>query len=328
MRSGQWQKRLPSQRIVLLLVLGCLFLVFSTFIEGFFDLLNLVERSRYWVATGMIAVPMTFIIAAGGIDLSVGSILALSGIVLGLLYRDAAWPIGWAALAAVGTGGLAGGLNGWVSSYLRVPSLVVTLATMALFSGAAMGLSRARPVGNLPLSFQWLGQGDLFQIPLGRTGLLSIPVPLLVLALTVSIGGLLLRRSWVGRFTECIGENETAAQFAAIDVRRIKLALFTASGLVCGLASLLYTALYATARPDAGRGLELESIACVVLGGTRIRGGKATVTGTLAGLLLIGILRYGLEMAGVKSEQLVVVVGCLLVVAAVFSERFSARGET
>jgi ribose transport system permease protein len=108
----------------------------------------------------------------------------------------------------------------------------------------------------------------------------------------------------------------------------MKLALFTASGLVCGLASLLYTALYATARPDAGRGLELEGVACVVLGGTRIRGGKATLTGTLAGLLIIGILRYGLEMAGVKSEHLVIGVGCLLVVAAVFSERLSAGSGT
>lgn len=318
-------KRLLSREAALLLVLFAMFTAFSLMVEGFFDWFNLFERSRYWVIPGMIAVPMTFIIATAGIDLSVGSMVALSGIVLGLLYRDASCPIALAAAGAVAAGFLAGLFNGAVGSYVGVPPLVVTLATMALFRGIAMGLSQAQSVANLPASFQWLGQGDLFTVTVGSAGSFSIPVPLLVLALTVILGALLLRRSWVGRFTECIGENETAASFAAIDVRLMKCALYTACGAVCGLAAVFHTALYATAKADTAKGLELEVIACVVVGGTRISGGRGSVIGSLLGLLIIGILRYGLEMAGIKSQHVVLFVGGLLILTAVFNEWMATR---
>ena len=321
------QKILRSRESILMLILLVLFAGFAIGIEGFFDWLNLLERSRYWVVPGMLAVPMTFIIATAGIDLSVGSILGMSGIILGLLFRDLGWPISLAACAAVLISGLAGAFNGGVSSYLRIPPLVVTLATMALFSGAAMGLSQARPIGNFPASFQWFGQGDLVKLSLGGNKAVSFPVPLMILLLTVIAGWLLMRRSWIGRFTECIGENEIAAEFAAINVRRMKLFLYTASGLIAGLAAVINTAQYATARPDAGKGLELEVIACVVVGGTRISGGRATVIGSLLGLLLIGLLRYGLEMAGVQSQHGIMVVGALLILTAVLNEWQSARAE-
>ncbi|MEW5979580.1 MAG: ABC transporter permease [Acidobacteriota bacterium] len=313
-----------SRELILLLILAALVFGFSVSVDGFLDWMSLAARSRYWVATGMIAVSMTFVIATAGIDLSVGSILALSGVILGVLYRDAGWPIFFAALGAVLAGGLAGAFNGWLSSYLKIPALVVTLATMALFSGIAMGLSQARPIGNLPRSFQWIGQGDLFRVHLSPAHSISVPFPILVLVLTAAVGWILLRRSWIGRFAECIGESEMAAQFAAIDVRRTKLAIYAASGLVAGMASLVYTALFATARPDAGKGIELEVIACVVLGGTRIGGGSATVMGSLIGLLIVGIMRYGLEMAGMKSEFLIISMAGVLILSAVLNEQLSS----
>ena len=317
---------LASRESILLLILISLCILFSVFVEGFSDLVNVVERSRYWVVPGMIAVPMTLIISTGGIDLSVGSILGMCGIVLGLLYRDAGWPIVLASFAAVVTGFLAGAFNGGVSSYLKIPPLVVTLATMALFSGIALALSQARPVSNFPELFQWLGQGDLVQLDLGEKGDISFPAPLLAL-FAVSLGGwLIMRRSWVGRYAECIGDNEVAAKFAAIDVRRLKWALYALTGGICGIASVFYTSLYATARPEAGRGMELETIACVVVGGTRISGGRGTVIGTILGLLIIGVLRYGLEMAGVPSQRLIIFVGVLLIVTAVLNERLSGKG--
>jgi rhamnose transport system permease protein len=306
-----------------------LFVVFTGFaltVDGFFDWFNIMERSRYWVVAGMIAVPMTFIIATAGIDLSVGSMLALSGIVMGVLFRDAGVSVWLACIGGVLVGTAAGAFNGAVISYLRVPPLVVTLATMALFSGLAMGLSKADPVSGFPLSFQWLAQGDVLEIPLA-SGPVFVPAPLIALAVTVIVGMVLIRYSWIGRFSECIGENEIAAAFAAIDVRRLTLWLYTACGFVCGCAASVYTALYATARPDAAKGLELEVIACVVVGGTRISGGQASVLGSLLGLLLIGILRYGLEMAGVKSQHLVIVVGVLLIVMVVFNEWMARRSQ-
>jgi len=314
------RRMLFSREAVLAYVFVVLFAGFAIFAEGFLDWFSLFERARYWVVPGLIAVPMTFIIATAGIDLSVGSIVAMCTIVFGLLHSDAHWPILAAACAAVGAGMLGGAINGAASSFLGIPPLVVTLATMALYRGVAMGLSQARTVSDFPEGFLWISQGDAFGIPLGEGDMVFVPVPLFALMALVFVGWLLMRKSWVGRFTECIGENVTAARFAAIDVRRLTLALYTACGAVCGVAALFNTALYATAKADAATGMELEAIACVVIGGTRVSGGQGSVIGSLLGLLVIGILRYGLEMAGVKSQHVVIFVGALLIVTAVFNE--------
>ena len=323
------RRLLLSREAVLCYLFGAMFAGFAATTEGFLDWFSLLERARYWVIPGMIAVPMTFIIATSGIDLSVGSIVAMCGIVLGLLHSDAQWPIWLAALAAVASGVAAGAVNGGVSSYLRIPPLVVTLATMALFRGVAMGLSKARTVSDFPESFLWISQGDAFKVPLVGDEAVFFPVPVIALILVVALGWVLMRKSWIGRYTECIGENSIGASFAAIDVRRMNLALYTACGAVCGIASLFNTALYATAKADAAMGMELEAIACVVIGGTRISGGEGSVIGSLLGLLIIGILRYGLEMAGVKSQHVVIFVGALLVATAVINEwlaRVRTRG--
>ena len=314
-----------SRETVLASVLVIMFTGFAATTEGFLDWFSLFERSHYWVIPGLIAVPMTFIIATSGIDLSVGSMVAMCAIILGLLHNDAHWPIALAAVAAVAAGFAAGAFNGGVSSYLRIPPLVVTLATMALFRGVAMGLSKARSLGNFPDALLWLSQGDAFRIPTGSLDKVYFPVPLFALLAVVALGWFLMRRSWVGRFTECIGENEIAAEFAAIGVRRLKLALYTACGGVCGVAALFNTALYATAKADAAAGIELDAIACVVIGGTRISGGEGSVIGSLLGLLIIGILKYGLEMAGVRSQNVVIFVGALLIVTAAFNEWMASR---
>lgn len=307
-----------SRETVLCGLFAAIFTAFAMTTDGFLDAFSLFERARYWVIPGLVAAPMTFIIATSGIDLSVGSIIAMCGIILGLLYSDAHWPIALAAAAAIGAGIAAGALNGGVSSYLRIPPLVVTLGTMTLFRGIAMGLSKARTFSDFPDSFLWISQGDAFKLPFGDG--IFFPAPVIGLIAAVAIGWILMRKSWLGRYTECIGENATAAAFAAIDVRRINLALYTACGAVCGVASLFNTALYATAKADAAVGTELEAIACVVIGGTRISGGEGSVLGSLLGLLIIGILRYGLEMAGMKSQHVVIVVGVLLVATAVVNE--------
>lgn len=315
---------LLTREMALLTGLVLLLVGFSIYTPGFFDLFNLLDRSRYWVITGLIAVPMTFVIATSGIDLSVGSIVALSSMVLGLSFHNLGWPIGVASFAAIATGLLAGGLNGVIISKLRIPPLVVTLATMAFYSGLAYGISKAKPITGFPPSFQWISQGDAFEFNIGG-GPVFFPVSLLFL-IAIYIGGtLLLRKSWFGRYTEAIGENETAAEFAAINVRKMKLAIYTFSGLIAGIAALFYSAQFASARPDAGKGLELEAVACVVVGGTRISGGRGSIPGTLLGLLIIGILRYGLEMSGVKSEHLIIVIGVLLIIMAVFNEWMATR---
>ncbi len=307
---------------VLVGALVILFAYFAWRAPGFFDAFNLLERSRYWVAPGLMVVPMTFIIATSGIDLSVASILAMSAMVMGLAFRDWGMPMYLAACCAVLTGLAAGALNGGIASYVRIPPLVVTLATMTLFRGVAMGLSRARPVGGFPASFQWLGQGNVFQIPGTAANPVYVPFSVLVLLGVFAVGWGLMHRSWVGRFTELIGENETAARFAGIDVSLLKCLLFTACGGLCGLAAVFHTAFYATAKADTALGMELEVIACVVIGGTRISGGRASMPGALLGLLIFGILQFGLEMSGVRSRNIIIIVGLVLILTAVMNERF------
>lgn len=322
------KKLFRARETVLFGVLCLMLLGFSMTTEYFLNLDSLLSYSRYWVAPGMLAIPMTFIIATAGIDLSVGSIVAMCGIVLGILYRDYQWPIAAACAAAIASGTAAGAFNGGVSSLLRIPPLVVTLATMTLFRGVAFGLSKADAISNFPGSFTYLGNGTLFTFYFNGEAV-YVPATLLGLAFTVMAGGVLLRFSWIGRYTLAIGENPVAAAFAAIPVRWMLFGIYTACGFVCGVASLFYTAVFATARADGATGLELEAIAAVVIGGTRISGGQASVTGTLLGLLIIGILRYGLELSGVKSQYVVIIVGLLLIVTAVFNEWMARRaGES
>ena len=320
-------KRIATSReFFLFLLFLVLFIIFAVTVEGFLNPYHLLRRTRYWVAAGMIAVPMTFIIATAGIDLSVASIVALCGVVLGMAFNDLGLPLPVAMAAALIAGTLAGGLNGYVGSYIGVPPLVVTLATMVLYRGIAMGLSRARSFGDFPGYFLAFHADalKLVSMPIKRQ---YIPVSLLVMLGIFFVGWLLMRRSWVGRYTECIGENETAAQFAAIDVRWLKCMLYTVCGLVCGVAALFHTSLYASAKADTATGMELDVIACVVIGGTRISGGQASVIGSLLGLFIIGILTHGLQLAEFESEQIVIVVGALLIVMAVLNEWMARKGE-
>lgn len=319
---------LRARETALFGVLCVLFVGFSLTDEYFLNLDALFNKSRFWVASGMIAVPMTFVIATAGIDLSVGSIVGMCGIVLGILYRDYHWPIAGACAAAVLSGTAAGAFNGGISSTLRIPPLVVTLATMTLFRGVAFGLSKADAISSFPEGFTWLGQGTLFTFYMNGEPV-GVPAALLGLVGTVLIGGVLMRFSWIGRYALAIGENPVAATFAAVPERWVLFGIYTAVGFVCGVASLFYTALYATARADGATGMELEAIAAVVIGGTRISGGQASVSGTLLGLLIIGILTYGLELRGVESPYVVITVGLLLIATVVFNEWMARRaGES
>lgn len=317
------KRLIASREFLLFVLLAMVYLAFALSVDGFSDGENLLRRARYWVPTGLIAVPMTFIMATAGIDLSVGSMVALSGVVLGMLYADAGCPIAWAVCGAVLAGALCGAINGLVISRIGVPPLVVTLATMALFRGVAMGLSQARAFADFPQGFQWIGQGTVFS--LGNCP--QVPFSLLLMGGVFVLGWMVMRRTWIGRFTEAIGENPTAARFAAIDVRTMQLALYTVCGAICGMAAVVHTALYATAKADTARGLELDVVACVVVGGTRISGGQGAMAGSLLGLLLIGILRHGLLMADVRAQYVIIAVGMLLIVTAVLNEWMASRGR-
>lgn len=277
---------------------------------------NLLEVVRQSAEIGLIALAMTLVIITAGVDLSVGSIVGLSVVVMGMLWEGVGLPIGVAVVAALLVGATLGGFNGILITAIGIPPLIVTLATMAVYRGVALGVSQARSVRNFPESFLWLGQGDIAGVPVQVWVLLCAAVALHVL---------LKHTAW-GRSVYSIGASAAAAHLSGVPVGRVKLHVYMLSGVMSALAAVIYAAHVSVAKPDAGTGFELTAITAVVLGGTSISGGEGGIPGTLIALLMVGFLRNGLTLARVPSEAQDLLVG-LLLIAVVVIDRWSRAGN-
>ncbi|GIV17977.1 MAG: ribose ABC transporter permease [Armatimonadota bacterium] len=275
---------------------------------------NLLEVVRQSAEIGLIALAMTLVIITAGIDLSVGSIVGLSIITMGMLWEDARLSLWLAVPLALVAGALLGGFNGALITAVGIPPLIVTLATMAGFRGIALGMSQARSIRNFPEGFLWLGQGYAADIPV-QVWVLAVAALLFHLALT--------RTAW-GRSVFSIGANEAAARLSGVPVNRVKMQVYMLSGFMSALAAVIYAAHASVAKPDAGMGFELTAITAVVLGGTAVSGGEGGVLGTLIALLMVGFLRSGLTLARVPSEAQDMMVGSLLILV-VAIDRWSRR---
>lgn len=290
---------------ILALMLVLSLAVLSVLSDKFMTVANILNQGRLIAEIGLVALPMTLIIVTGGIDLAVGSILGLSAIVLGIAWKGLGLPLGAAMAVSVGAGILAGCCNGLLITRMRVPPLITTLATLALFRGIAEGLSQARSVRGYPEWFFFLGQGEIA----------GIPVQVIILVVMAALFWFLLAKTTLGRSLYAIGSNEVAARYAGIPVDRIKVLAYGLSGLMAGLAAVIFVSRVSTTRSDMGSGLELDVIAAVVLGGTSIFGGRGTIVGTILGFLLIGLLKNGLALTGVKGDATIVVIGLVLILA-------------
>ena len=278
---------------------------------------NLLNQGRLMTEIGLIALPMTFIIITGGIDLSVGAIVGLCAIMLGYSWKTFGFPLPLAILFALGVGALAGFMNGLVITRLKVPPLIMTIATLALYRGLAEGVSQAHSVRGYPDWFYFLGQGSVF----------GVPTQLLVLAALIVVAGVALDRTSFGRTLYAIGANETAARFSALPVDRMKLIIYTLSGLASGLAAFVLVSRVTTTRMDMGMGYELDVIAAVVLGGASIFGGSGTIWGTVIGLVMIQLLKNGLALTGVKGDATIVVIGVALILSVLVASSLQRRRE-
>jgi rhamnose transport system permease protein len=250
------------------------------------------------------------LLIAGGIDLSVASILAMATVVLGWSYR-AGVPLVACVLLAMASGAMMGAINGACVAYLRLPPVIVTLATMALFRGLAIGVTGGSKVSGFPEGFLHLGQGQLRGI---------VPVQLPLLAALAGLTWFVLHRTVWGRHIFAVGANETAARFSGVPIEATKFWLYVASGFFAGLAGVLYVARFNTAKADAQMGAELDVITAVLLGGTPLTGGEGSLTGTLLALLLLCTLRRGLDMLQVGTEQQAILTGALLIAAVALSQ--------
>jgi rhamnose transport system permease protein len=294
-----------GQELVLLAALIVALIVLSITAHRFMTVDNLLNQGRLMTEVALMALPMTFIIITGGIDLSVGSMLGLTAILLGVFWKNVGMPLPLAVVSAIVASSFAGFFNGLLITRLRVPPLIMTLATLALYRGLAEGISQARSVRGYPESFFIFGQGEV----------LGVPTQLWILVVAVIVYWVVLSRTTFGRALYAIGHNETAARYSAIKVDRIKLIIYTLSGLMSGLAGAIFVSRVSTTRSDMGTGLELDVIAAVVLGGTSIFGGVGTIAGTVLGFTLIQLLKNGLTLTGVKGDASIVVIGTVLILS-------------
>lgn len=298
---SQWLRH----EVVLALILILSLLALATQTDRFLTTENLLNQGRLMAEVGLVALPMTFIIITGGIDLSVGSILGLTAIVLGVSWKNVGLPLEGAILVALAAGTLAGFVNGWFITRVKVPPLIMTLASLALYRGLAEGISQARSVRGYPDWFFQLGQGELF----------GVPTQLWILTMAIIVAWLLLAYTVFGRSLYAIGHNETGARFSGIPVDRYKVTIYTASGFMAALAGCVFVSRVSTTRSDMGTGLELDVIAAVVLGGTSIFGGIGTIAGTVLGFIMIQLLKNGLSLTGVKGDATIVVIGSVLILS-------------
>jgi rhamnose transport system substrate-binding protein len=307
--NGEW---------ILLLTLLAEGALFSVIAPGFFTLTNLMEILRFSIELGLLAVALTPVLIAGGIDLSVGSTLGMTAVIFGLVWQHAHLSIPFAIVISLLVGLASGALNALLISSLRLPALIVTLGTYSLYRGIAEGITHgAVSYTGYPKSFLLLGQGYLWG---------TVPMQLPLFLLVVLAYSVLVHRSVIGRALFAIGFNAEGARFAGIPVRKRLALVYVLSGVVASLAAIIFVAHTGLAKSDLGTGYELQAIAAVVLGGTSVFGGRGTIAGTLLGLFCLSVLQNGMQLLALPSELTGVLIGILLLVM-VAADRLRHRSK-
>lgn len=277
----------------------------------FLDANNFVNIANQITVNIILAVGMTILITSGGIDLSVGANIALTGVIVAQFFRNVPDPGFFNALGGVGiglaVGAILGLVNGVIVAYLNAPPFITTLGTMSVFRGLALVFSGGRPLMGINPSFVS-----------GFTGFIAgVPKQFLLALAVVAAGGYLLNRTTIGRVATVMGGNERCALVSGLPTRGYKVLFYVITGILGGIGALMLTAMMAVAEPIAGNFYELDAVAVVVIGGTNLMGGFGTVTGTLVGAILLGIVRNGLNLLGVPANFQQLIVGLIIMIAVV-----------
>jgi len=309
-----------------LIALFILCVVISVLSDKFLTATNIWNVMRQISVNICLSVGMTLVVLTAGIDLSVGSVLALCGtITAGLLKNGIEIPssnlfIGFTILGAAMAGLLAGSLlgwfNGWVITKFNVPPFVATLAMLTIARGLTMLWTKGFPISNLGETFAWLGTGWF----------LGIPLPVWISGIIVFIATIIINKTKLGRYIYAIGGNENAATLSGINIKKIKITVYAIAGLLAAVGGILVTSRLDAAQPNAGTGYELDSIAAVVIGGTSLSGGRGSVLGTVLGAIIIGVLNNGLVLLNVSPFWQQVVKG-LVILVAVMIDKANAKNE-
>jgi ribose transport system permease protein len=277
----------------------------------FLTVSNLLNVAQQTAINAVIAVGLTFVIISGGIDLSVGSVVAFSGVVLASLLANAV-PLPLAILGGLAVGFACGLANGLLITFGRLPPFIATLGMMSVARGGALLYTDGRPISGFGENFRWLATGEIG----------FVPMPVVVMGVVYLVAHFVLRRTPFGRYVFAIGGNEEAALLSGVRVRLHKTAVYGVCGLLSAAAATVLTARLNSAQPIAGINYELDAIAATVIGGSSLMGGQGSVAGTLIGALIMGVLRNGLNLLGVSSFIQQVVIGAVIIIAVLIDTAF------
>lgn len=281
--------------------------VFNASISPYYmNIDNLLTCTMDFLANAFIVMPMVFVIMLGEIDISVGSTVALSAVIMAVSYNQLHVPMVLAVIIALLVGALCGLINGIIiTKFSEISPMIVTLATMTLYRGITQIILTDQSSGNFPGWFHYFSWGYI-----GR-----IPFILIAFAIFAVLFGLLLHKTNFGRRVYAIGNNATACRFSGVRVNRIKLIIYTLAGLMSGVAAIFLASRMGSTRTDIGLGYELNAIAMVVLGGVSVSGGKGRMIGAVISVFIIGFLKYGLGLINMSAQVILIIIGLLLVVA-------------
>ncbi|MDR0362978.1 MAG: ABC transporter permease [Planctomycetota bacterium] len=309
------------QKFAALAGLVALLVVFSLIARNFFTVDNLINICRQTTTIALAGIGVTFVIITGGIDLSIGSVLAMSGVVAGMLVKDWEWNVYVAFFAGALSGVFVGFLNGAMVNFLRLPPFIATLGMMMIARGLALLVTNARSIPGLPESFGDIGNGAL-----GTTyrlnargveviGFPGIPHAVILMAVLAVVFYYILSSTKLGRYIYAVGSNEEATRLSGINVVKVKFFAYMICGGFAALSGIVTMSRLVTVQPTAGVAFEMDAIASTVIGGTSLMGGVGGISGTIIGAFIIGVLRNGLNMFGVQGFVQQIIIGAVIILA-------------
>ncbi len=309
-RTGKKLSRQATQLISTAIALLALVVVFTLSNPNFISMMNILNILKQATPIIIIAIGQTYVLITAGIDLSIGSVIACSGIVAAIFMR-AEWPVWLAMTIGILFGAAVGALNGVLIVYGKLPAFIATMGTMTTIRGLALFLTQGIPIGNLPKAFTQIGTQRTW----------NVPNQIFIMIILAIIFGFILAKTKIGRYTYAMGSNYEATRLSGVNVNRTLIIVYTISGFLAAWAGMIMTANVISAAPTAGDGYELDAVASSVIGGASTLGGEGIVPGTVLGALVIATLRNGLNLSGASPFIQKIIIG-IVIITAVFIDRF------
>lgn len=298
------------KEIGVIVPLAVLIIIFSCTSDIFLTTNNLLNITRQISIKGLLGIAMTFVIITGGIDLSVGSVIAFSSTLTASAIKDYQLPVLAAVVIGIAVGTLTGLVNGILIAYVNMPAFITTMGTMTILRGLGYIYTQGYPIYDLPQGFRAIGQGNI--------GI--IPVSAVILVVVAILAFMILSKTVFGRHIYAVGGNIEAARMAGIRVKRVQLYVYMISGFISGIAAVVQGARVGSGLPTIGQGFEMDAIASVVIGGAAMAGGSGTILGTLLGSLILGVLDNGLSLLNVDSYVMNVISGVVVILAVLIDQ--------